>query len=273
MKLTKEKLQQIIKEELETFVSEEAEGSAHAGVRDLLKKAYKMAKVMHPSRKDIVSDGFRERMIQAISDGAFGGVGPVDRKDVEEIEREVYEKMHGGSLEEESENSLKEAESFPEDKYKELQKLKLQVRLPRDIKDDIGDEGYKKLVSLKNKYDEMMATIPKDEMTTDDRGDPQSKRYIEAMKITKDAIDLFKGTKKATSIVRNMIHDFMIGDSPGPQELESMMKKLTDLSGEFEERGSTDDQDRYYGRTSTTVTHKPSGTSKKILSNRGSLGT
>ena len=119
----------------------------------------------------------------------------------------------------------------------------------------------------------MMATIPKDEMTTDDRGDPQSKRYIEAMKITKDAIDLFKGTKKATSIVRNMIHDFMIGDSPGPQELESMMKKLTDLSGEFEERGSTDDQDRYYGRTSTTVTHKPSGTSKKILSNRGSLGT
>ena len=116
MKLTKEKLQQIIKEELETFVSEEAEGSAHAGVRDLLKNAYKMAKVMHPSRKDIVSDGFRERMIQAISDGAFGGVGPVDRKDVEEIEREVYKKMHGDSLEEELENLINEedlGEKYP----------------------------------------------------------------------------------------------------------------------------------------------------------------
>jgi hypothetical protein len=109
-------------------------------------------------------------------------------------------------------------------------------------------------------------------MTTDDRGDPQSKRYVERTKLLNQGMKLFKG-KEDSSITRNMVNDFFDRDQPNLTQLSAMEDKIKALSGEFEERGSTDDQDRYYGRTSTTITHKPSGTSKKVLSKQGSLGT
>ena len=167
--------------------------------------------------------------------------------------------------------SLVSEETFPEDKYKDLKRLRSQVRLSGDIRDEIGKDGYKKLFDLKKEV-EALEKIPKDEMTTDDMGDPQSKRYIEYTKKLQQGMDLFKG-KEGSSIVRNKVADFFDRVQPDLDQLETMEAKIEELSGEFEERGSTDDQDRYYGRTSRTVTHKPTGTSKKVLSNQGSLGT
>ena len=175
-------------------------------------------------------------------------------------------------IEEELENLVNE-ETFPEDKYKELEDLRAKEKAYSGIVDSIGIKGYEALLKLKKEKDEVMKKIPKDEMTTDDMGDPQSKRYVEYTKIAKKAMDLFKNAEEAPSIVRNIVSSFMDRDPPEATDLKAMMDKLEALSGEFEERGSTDDQDRRYGRTSTTVTHKPTGTSKKILSNQGSLGT
>ena len=61
--------------------------------------------------------------------------------------------------------SLVSEETFPEDKYKDLKRLRSQVRLSGDIRDTIGDEGYKKLFDLKKEV-EALEKIPKDEMTT-----------------------------------------------------------------------------------------------------------
>ena len=170
--------------------------------------------------------------------------------------------------------SLVSEEAFPEDKYDELQKLKNRVGLANRIMDDIGDEGYEALLKLKKENDKKMKTIPKDAMTTDPPlfPDPQSKRYVERTELLNKAMKFFKG-KEDRSIALNMVNDFFDRDQPNLTQLSAMEDKIKALSGEFEERGSTDDQDRYYGRTSTTITHTPSGTSKKVLSKQGSLGT
>jgi len=167
--------------------------------------------------------------------------------------------------------SLVSEEAFPEDKYKDLKRLRNRVRLAKNIRDTIGDKGYKELFDLKQKEDDLK-TIPKDEMTTDANNDPQSKRFVERTKLLNQGVKLFKG-KEDSSITRNMVNDFFDRDQPDPTQLKDMEDKIRALSGEFEERGSTDDQDRRYGRTSTTVTHKPTKTSKKVLSKQGSLGT
>ena len=167
--------------------------------------------------------------------------------------------------------SLVSEEAFPEKKYKDLQRLKNRARLAKNIRDTIGDEDYEELLDLKQKVDDLK-TIPKDEMTTDAKGDPQSKRYVERTELLNKAMKFFKG-KEDRSIALNMVNDFFDRDQPNLTQLSAMEDKIKALSGEFEERGSTDDQDRYYGRTSRTVTHKPTGTSKKVLSNQGSLGT
>ena len=170
--------------------------------------------------------------------------------------------------------SLVSEEAFPEKKYKDLQRLKNRVGLASRIMDTIGDEGYEALLKLKKENDKKMKTIPKDAMTTDPPlfPDPQSKRYVERTKLLNQGMKLFKG-KEDSSITRNMVNDFFDRDQPNLTQLSAMEDKIKALSGEFEERGSTDDQDRRYGRTSTTVTHKPTKTSKKVLSKQGSLGT
>jgi hypothetical protein len=145
------------------------------------------------------------------------------------------------------------------------------VGLANRIIDAIGDEGYEALLKLKQKNDKEMKTIPKDEMTTDDRGDPQSKRFIVRSKLVNQGVELLKD-KKGDSIARTMVNDFFDRDQPDLDQLSAMEDKIKALSAEFEEEPSTDDQDRRYGRTSTKVTHKDGGV-KKITSNQGSLGT
>ena len=168
--------------------------------------------------------------------------------------------------------SLVSEEAFPEDKYKDFKRLKNRARLAKSIRDTIGDEDYKKLFDLKQKENALENEIGKDEIAPDASGDPQSKRFVERTKLLDLGMKLFKG-KEDSSIARNMVNDFFDRDQPNLTQLSAMEDKIKALSGEFEERGSTDDQDRRYGRTSTTVTHKPTKTSKKVLSKQGSLGT
>ena len=170
--------------------------------------------------------------------------------------------------------SLVSEEAFPEDKYDELQKLKNRVGLANRIMDDIGDEGYEALLKLKKENDKKMKTIPKDAMTTDPPlfPDPQSKRYVVRSKLINQGKKLFKG-KEDSSITLEMVNDFFDRDQPDLKQLKAMIKQRDALSGEFEVKpADPDGQDRYYGRTSMTVTHGPSGTSKKVYDKQGSLG-
>jgi hypothetical protein len=88
MKLTKSKLQQIIKEELENMMGEES-SSDHAKAEDFLKKAYSMAK----DDKNQVETQTVRRIITHLRDGGESSIGPMDPYEVQRLDREVREKL------------------------------------------------------------------------------------------------------------------------------------------------------------------------------------
>lgn len=88
MKLTKSKLQQIIKEELDNMMSEE-HSSDHAKAEDFLKKAYSMAK----DDKNQVETKTVRRIITHLRDGGESSIGPMDPNEVQKLDREVREKL------------------------------------------------------------------------------------------------------------------------------------------------------------------------------------
>ena len=88
MKLTKSKLQQIIKEELENMMGEES-SSDHAKAEDFLKKAYSMAK----DDKNQVETQTVRRIITHLRDGGESSIGPMDPYEVQKLDREVREKL------------------------------------------------------------------------------------------------------------------------------------------------------------------------------------
>lgn len=88
MKLTKEKLQQIIKEELGNMMSEE-QSSDLDKARDFLEKAYNMAK----DNENQVQTKVVRQFITALRDGADSSIGPMDPDTVKSLDRDVREKL------------------------------------------------------------------------------------------------------------------------------------------------------------------------------------
>lgn len=88
MKLTKSKLKQIIKEELDNMMGEES-SSDHVKAEEYLRSAYSMAKDDNNQIDTKVNQGF----ITALRDGADSNIGPMDPQTVLNLSHEVQKDM------------------------------------------------------------------------------------------------------------------------------------------------------------------------------------
>lgn len=88
MKLTKQKLQQIIKEELDNMMSKESP-SDHAKAEEYLKTVYGMAK----DGNDQIDRKVNQGIITALRDGADSNIGPMDPQTVLNLSHKVLKDL------------------------------------------------------------------------------------------------------------------------------------------------------------------------------------